>query len=260
MESNRDEADRCIDIALSAFATGNYEKSERFLRKAENLYPTQRAKEILAKIRHFSNENNSRKRGANQQQQQQPPNNPRTNGSGDESPTADSTQRDYTKEQMNVVRRIKTCKDFYEVLGVTKESSDSDIKKAYKKLALQLHPDKNKAPGASEAFKAVGNAVATLTDPEKRKAYDLYGINDNLTTSRSSYHRNHSHHHNHGHNSYEYGFSRGFESDITAEELFNMFFGGGYPQTNAANRPRAPGGYYRNESNVQHFYKLTIIN
>jgi DnaJ homolog subfamily B member 12 len=103
-------------------------------------------------------------------------------------------------------------------LGLTKEATDSDIKKAYKKMALQLHPDKNKAPGAVEAFKAVGNAVAILTDAEKRKSYDLYGSEEqqSVRTRRAG--------------QTEYGYSRGFETDVTAEELFNMFFGGGFPQ------------------------------
>lgn len=86
---------------------------------------------------------------------------------------------------------------------------------------MQLHPDKNKAPGAAEAFKAVGNAVATLTDAEKRKAYDLYGADEAHNGMRRQAHR----HHSSG-----FAYSQGFESDVTAEELFNMFFGGGFPQ------------------------------
>lgn len=84
--------------------------------------------------------------------------------------------------------------------------------------------DKNRAPGAAEAFKAVGNAVAILTDAEKRKSYDLYGSEDQQNISRGGYHNR---------SSYHYGYSRGFEADVTAEELFNMFFGGGaFPTQN----------------------------
>jgi DnaJ homolog subfamily B member 12 len=124
------------------------------------------------------------------------------------------------------------CKDYYEVLGVSKESTDSEIKKAYKKLALQMHPDKNKAPGSVEAFKAIGNAVAVLTDPEKRKSYDLYGKDEQQFARRSnSFNQG-------GFRQHEYAYARGFESEFTAEELFNMFFGGGFPQQAAQTRYR----------------------
>ena len=51
--------------------------------------------------------------------------------------------------------RIKSCKNYYEILQVAKDASDSDLKKSYRKLALQLHPDKCKAPGSTEAFKGL---------------------------------------------------------------------------------------------------------
>jgi len=66
--------------------------------------------------------------------------------------------------------------DYYEVLGVKKDSSTQDIKKAYRKLAMKYHPDRNKGDKeAEEKFKKISEAYAVLSDPEKRKQYDTYG-------------------------------------------------------------------------------------
>ena len=66
-------------------------------------------------------------------------------------------------------------RDYYEVLGVQKSASKEEIKNAYRKLALQFHPDRNKEPSAEETFKEVSEAYAVLSDDEKRKRYDVYG-------------------------------------------------------------------------------------
>lgn len=65
--------------------------------------------------------------------------------------------------------------DYYETLGVTKEATKDEIKKAYRKLALKYHPDKNKDKNAEEKFKEISEAYAVLYDDEKRKMYDTYG-------------------------------------------------------------------------------------
>lgn len=65
--------------------------------------------------------------------------------------------------------------DFYNSLGVDKSASQDEIKKAYRKMALKWHPDKNKLPNASDMFKQINEAYDTLNDPEKRKIYDQFG-------------------------------------------------------------------------------------
>ncbi len=71
---------------------------------------------------------------------------------------------------------MSTKRDYYEILGVSRDASAEDIKKAYRKLAMQHHPDRNKGDAAAEEkFKEVGEAYAVLADPDKRARYDRFG-------------------------------------------------------------------------------------
>jgi DnaJ family protein B protein 12 len=127
-------------------------------------------------------------------------------------------KREFTAEQLKVVKRVKACKttEYYEILSVKKDCEEAEIKKAYRKLALALHPDKNGAPGADEAFKMVSKAFQVLSDSQKRSIYDQSGSDPE---SRSG-----------GMSSRGPGFSTspfGGEGEMSPEDLFNMFFGGG---------------------------------
>ena len=66
-------------------------------------------------------------------------------------------------------------RDYYDVLGVARDADEAAIKDAFRKLAMQYHPDRNKAPGAEEKFKQIAEAYAVLSDPAKRAAYDRRG-------------------------------------------------------------------------------------
>uniref|UniRef100_A0A1A8EPH1 DnaJ homolog subfamily B member 14 n=1 Tax=Nothobranchius korthausae TaxID=1143690 RepID=A0A1A8EPH1_9TELE len=215
MDGNRDEAEKCISIATRAFEAGEKDKALKFLIKAEKLYPTSRAKALLeALMRNGSSAGNRAhcRRAAGHAG---------TTGVNSEGGNGESVGHEATKgfsqDQVEGVQRIKRCKDYYEVLGVNKEANDDELKKAYRKLALKFHPDKNHAPGATEAFKKIGNAYAVLSSPDKRQQYDLTGGEEPSSQSHSQ--------------RGGFDFHRGFEADITPEDLFNMFFGGSFPSS-----------------------------
>uniref|UniRef100_A0A3B3ZKE0 J domain-containing protein n=1 Tax=Periophthalmus magnuspinnatus TaxID=409849 RepID=A0A3B3ZKE0_9GOBI len=71
-------------------------------------------------------------------------------------------------------------KDFYKVLGVSPDSNEDEIKKAYRKLALKFHPDKNSDAEAEDKFKEIAEAYEILTDPKKRNIYDQFGEEGNI--------------------------------------------------------------------------------
>ncbi|MBI4583387.1 MAG: molecular chaperone DnaJ [Planctomycetes bacterium] len=125
-------------------------------------------------------------------------------------------------------------RDYYETLGVAKGASDSDIKKAYRKLALKHHPDKNPGdPEAEKQFKAVSEAYEVLADPERRKLYDQYG-HDGLKArgyTGPSFH----------------SVDDIFEqfSDIFEGSIFESFFGGGRRGRTRRGRAGRPGADLR---------------
>ena len=70
----------------------------------------------------------------------------------------------------------QTRRDLYEVLGLDRTASTDAIKRAFRRLAMEYHPDRNKEPGAEERFKEISQAYEVLSDPEKRQTYDRFGI------------------------------------------------------------------------------------
>jgi len=68
-----------------------------------------------------------------------------------------------------------TKRDYYEVLGVSRKASTEEVKRAFRRLAMRYHPDRNKEDGAEAKFKEIGEAYEVISDPEKRAAYDRYG-------------------------------------------------------------------------------------
>ncbi|TKA75865.1 hypothetical protein B0A55_04862 [Friedmanniomyces simplex] len=150
-----------------------------------------------------------------------------------------SSTRPFTVDQKAAVIRVKRCPPtaFYDILGlesVRSTCTDADIKKAYRKLSLLTHPDKNGYEGADEAFKSVSRAFQVLSDAEKKARFDRFGGDpesrfggqSSSNTGASPFS---------GFASQRGGGGGGgggrqgpmFEEEISPEELFRQFFGGG---------------------------------
>lgn len=117
-------------------------------------------------------------------------------------------------------------RDYYDVLGVSKDATDDEIKKAYRKLSKKFHPDINKEAGAEDKFKELAEAYEVLSDGNKRAAYDQYGhasTDPNFGAGG-------------GYGGYGGGGFGGFSGGF--EDIFDSFFGGGGGRGRNPNAPR----------------------
>lgn len=124
--------------------------------------------------------------------------------------------------------------DYYQTLGVSKNASDLEIKSAYRKQALQWHPDRNKSPEATEKFKAVNEAYEVLGNPDKKASYDQFGHDAfKQGASAGSYGDPRQGPFSYTYKSYGNGGQNPFEGmdfggSTDPFEIFEQFFGGGF--------------------------------
>ncbi|KAJ4475070.1 hypothetical protein J3R30DRAFT_3294923 [Lentinula aciculospora] len=234
---NKDEAIRCLSIAQKHRDAANYPSARKFALKSISLFETPEARKLLQSIddAEAASSSSSGSSGSTSKASASSTSGAETHpsaaGATHRHAQSSSTQtngtagglggekREYTVEQHAMVKKIRACKvtEYYEIMSLKKDCEEVEIKKAYRKLALALHPDKNGAPGADEAFKMVSKAFQVLSDPQKRHVYDASGSDPEDRTARSS-----------GFSSSSFGGGgQAFEGEMSPEDLFNMFFGGG---------------------------------
>ncbi|KAJ3237019.1 hypothetical protein HDU78_004283 [Chytriomyces hyalinus] len=224
---NLDQAQECLSRSKKKFAEGGqYESAVRFAEKSIRLCDTKEAQEWLSFLKtnpstSAASESSASKPSQQQQQQQQEKKKANLEDAKPMLP--------YTQDQVAGIKRIKAMKakgDLYGILGLEKSCSDGAVKKAYRKLALQFHPDKCGAPGTDEAFKgsksilstsAISHAFTVLGDEGKKEQYDRYGVDPESSASRSG---------GGGGNPFARGGGHFHGAhEVDPEEIFNMFFG-----------------------------------
>lgn len=211
MDGNKEDALKCLKIVKEAIKSGDRDRARKFLSKARRLDPDLPIDDLKSELNNQSDEPRSEKPPAGKDA-------PSSSSSSQPSlrqrgSSSSSSSISYTEEQISIVKKIKSKKDYYEILGLENTCSVDDLRKAYRKLSLKVHPDKNPAPGSEEAFKSVSKAFQCLSNEESRRKYDVSGSDEPIYQPRRSTN----------------GFNGGYyyEDEFDPNEIFRSFFGAG---------------------------------
>ena len=238
MEVNKEQAEKCKTIGATALKQAQYDRAVKFFKKSLHLYPLPGVEALLATAERMANGESSSGAGASSNYTSGASASTTSTPASAPASAPSTGGRTCTPAMEETVERILKAKEggrgaHYRVLGISQNATEAEIKKAYRKTAIKVHPDKNSAPKADEAFKAVGLAYATLSDPQKRTIYDRYGEED--PDNRGG-----------GMGGMRRGPGGGVHfrpgQEVNPEDIFNMFFGGGMGGMHGMHR--GPGGVH----------------
>ncbi|XP_011071440.1 chaperone protein dnaJ 49-like [Sesamum indicum] len=208
MNGNKDEALKCVSIAKDAIAAGNQQRALKFLGIAARLNKNLPLDNLFAACKNldsFDASSDDVKKVFKVKGDMG-----LVNGDG-----VLKGEKNYTEEHVDLVWQIKSKKDYYLILGLERSCSVEEIRKAYRKLSLKVHPDKNKAPGSEEAFMKVSKAFKCLSDDESRRQYDEMGLVDEFEYNEQ----------NSGTQTWRRTGSDFSDGDFDPDEVFTAFIG-----------------------------------
>ncbi|KJP90259.1 hypothetical protein AK88_00107 [Plasmodium fragile] len=213
MIGNKEDAYECFNLATRYLKAGNYSHAKNLFLKSKRMYPdidiseqVKICEEELRKREDAAAQNNA---GHSNGSSHNSSNNSANYNSTTYRPNHNNLHERHPRAKDDGIEKILSTNNYYEILGVPKNSSDETIRAAYKKLAKLYHPDKNKEQGTEEAFKKISIAFQHLINKEKRQEYDNNSETD------------HSHHHPTYRTTHYY-----YNDDMfTPEDIFRNFFG-----------------------------------
>ena len=254
------KSEKLFDKGMECYNNQQYKEALKYFEASIKFYKNDRAELFIGvcknNIPENDNNNNFRKSysdskpSSSNYSNQKPSSSSSSSNSRNNNSNNNYQNKSYSSDNIGENPKDKICKellkkkDYYDILNIKKDANESEIKRAYKKMAIKFHPDKNDSKLAEECFKKISEAYQCLSNPEKKNFYDKYGNEEEF--KQKYYQANH----------------RYYQEEMDPFEAFNMFFGNGFFQNHGTRFYYSSDndeGQTRNNRSIIHFLPIIML-